>query len=602
MTGTWVNRVLFAALAALSVAGALHAPAARAEQAERLVWHGTWPWYDHAPEANYITSTRGDAYAFIERRMRERTFADYSRCGVPNIYLSAELDRTGGSGLLSYWLYGWRFDYISGAGCDRMATADTAGGGLGSYNLLFETGPTEERTCKTANPVQPGSGRKRFTETDYTGAGAHPLTLTRHYSSRWTDSAVATGLAPIAAWDGGWRHAYQASLTQRSDGSLRALRPDGSMLGLTASATVANTWTAAGSRDSVTALVDAVGTRTGYTYTAAADDSTETYDAAGKLLNIKQRNGWLTTLTYSDATTPTTIAPRPGLLTSVKNQFGRELKFTYDSQGRLAELLPPGAISGQPAGSTTSPIRYVYNEPASLGPGVPAQSQLTSVVWQDGSIKRYHHEDGRWPQAVTGITDEAGVRYGSYAYDAQGRVTRSELSAGAERLDFAYATDANGKPTTTVTDYTGAGGTANDPQLHLHRHRQRQIPRQPHRPVQPVRQHAAGQHLRRTRQPDQADRPRRQRHLHRLRRQGPRNRTRYLPEQLQHRHHAPGTGQRDEGHQHQVARHVQPADASRRAQQDNGQQLQQQRHAHGHELDGHDRRHGGGQVHGRQDR
>jgi hypothetical protein len=28
----------------------------------------------------------------------------------------------------------------------------------------------------------------------------------------------------------------------------------------------------------------------------------------------------------------------------------------------------------------------------SLGSGVPAQSQLTSVVWQDGAIRRYHHE------------------------------------------------------------------------------------------------------------------------------------------------------------------------------------------------------------------
>ncbi len=316
--------------------------------------------------------------------------------------------------------------------------------------------PVDEMTCRTKNPVQPGTGRKRFTETDYAGAGAHALILSRHYSSLWTDS---TGTASIAA-GALWRHSYQASLTRRNDGSLRAFRPDGTMLGFTASATVANTWTAAGSRDTVTAQVDAVGTRTGYTLSAADDDSTETYDAAGRLLGIKARNGWLTTLTYSDATTPTTIAPRPGLLISVKNQFGRELKFTYDAQGRLAELLPPGAISGQPAGSAISPIRYAYAEAASLGAGVLAQNQLSSITWQDGNVRRYHHEDGRWPQAVTGITDEAGLRYGTYAYDTQGRVTRSELAGGAERLDFAYGTDASGQPTTSVTDYTGAGGAA----------------------------------------------------------------------------------------------------------------------------------------------
>ena len=181
----------------------------------------------------------------------------------------------------------WRVDYLdlSGVNCTNWSTVNTSGE-IFSFVGQFETGPTEERSCSTANPVQPGSGRKRFTETDYAGAGAHPLSLTRHYSSRWTDGAAATGLAAIAAWDGGWRHAYQASLVQRSDGSLRALRPDGTMLGLTASATVANTWTASpgsGSRDTVTALIDTAGQRTGYTYAAATDDSTETYDAAGRL-------------------------------------------------------------------------------------------------------------------------------------------------------------------------------------------------------------------------------------------------------------------------------------------------------------------------------
>jgi YD repeat-containing protein len=34
------------------------------------------------------------------------------------------------------------------------------------------------------------------------------------------------------------------------------------------------------------------------------------------------------------------------------------------------------------------------------------------------------------------------------------------LAGGAERLDFAYGSDANGQPTTSVTDYSGAGGAA----------------------------------------------------------------------------------------------------------------------------------------------
>jgi YD repeat-containing protein len=319
----------------------------------------------------------------------------------------------------------------------------------------------EERSCKTANPVQPGSGRKRFEHTDYAGAGAHPLTLTRHYNSRWTNGAPVDGYARIPTWGGGWRHSYQALLTLGTDGTLRAFRSDGSMQSLLPSQTTANAWTAAGSRDAVTAIVDGTGQRTGFTYAAAEDDSTETYDASGKLQSIKARNGWLTTLSYSDGTTPSSIAPRPGLLISVKNQFGREMKFTYDSQGRIAELLPPSAISGQPAGSANSPIRYRYNEAGSIGTNVFAYGQLTSITWQDGAVRRYHHEDARWPHAVTGITDEAGVRYGTYAYDSEGRVSRSELAGGAERLEFAYGADATtGKPTTTVTDYNTGTATS----------------------------------------------------------------------------------------------------------------------------------------------
>lgn len=433
--------------------------AALAEEAWRVVWTGRYGFNDQSPASNHTTSNRDDAFRFARERMELSMRQAYSRCAPPIITFVREIDRTAGSGLLYYGWPEWHIDYRDGSSCSYWNSVNTIGE-IFSQDRRFETGPVDERSCTTANPVQPGSGRKRFQEADYSGAGAHPLNLQRLYSSRWMDGAAVTGLAPIATWDGGWRHSYQASLTLRADGGLRAFRPDGSMRGLSRSASVANTWTSVSSRDTVVALADAAGQRTGYTYAAATDDGTETYDAGGKLLSRRERNGWTTTLTYSDAATPLAVAPRPGLLIAVRNQFGRELKFTYDAAGRVAELLPPGAISGTPAGSAASPIRYVYDEPASLAPGVPAAGQLTSVTWQDGALKRYHYEDGRWPQAVTGITDEAGVRYGSYTYDGEGRVTRSELAGGVDRLDFAYGTDASGKPTTTVTDYSGAGGTA----------------------------------------------------------------------------------------------------------------------------------------------
>jgi YD repeat-containing protein len=317
----------------------------------------------------------------------------------------------------------------------------------------------EDRSCTAGNPVQPGSGNKRHSETDYSGAGSDALVFERGYRSQWPN-----GLRPA----GGWFHTYSrqvAPVPGAPSATTRVLRPDGRIETFylatptdSLNPPLPRAWVPTpGNKDQLIDLIGAGGALTGYQYKVFADDSVETYDAAGKLLSISARNGWLTTLTYSDATTPVIVAPQPGLLIAVRNHFGRELRFTYDMQGRLAELLPPGAVAGSGAGAATSPIRYAYEETASLGTVTPVQGQLSSVTWQDGSSRRYHYEDSRWPLALTGITDEAGVRWSTYTYDALGRVTRSEHLGGADRVDFAYSGTTLGSQT-TVTDY--ASGTA----------------------------------------------------------------------------------------------------------------------------------------------
>ena len=61
-------------------------------------------------------------------------------------------------------------------------------------------------------------------------------------------------------------------------------------------------------------LKDGSGNTTGWKYTVAVDDSTELYSSAGKLLSIADRAGSTITLTYSDASTPSSVAPAPGYL------------------------------------------------------------------------------------------------------------------------------------------------------------------------------------------------------------------------------------------------------------------------------------------------
>jgi hypothetical protein len=295
----------------------------------------------------------------------------------------------------------------------------------------------------------PGIAAKVHTDVDYEGAGAHPLSFTRSFRSHGARPYVEPG-----AWSH-WVHNWARRIdvypepgyrgrayVVRDDASQRIYATDGG-----------GTWAAlqVGDRNVLTEQRDAAGLRTGFQYKLWIDDSVEHYDAAGRLLRVVQRNGWTNTLTYSDAATPAAIAPRAGLLISVRNHFGRELRFTYDAAGRLAELLPPGAVSGTAPGSAASPIRYLHNEPEALGAGVPALNQPTGVVWQDGHLRRYHYENTQFPQWLTGRTDELGVRIGTYTYNTSGQLVRSAGPGGMNTVDFVYR-----GTTTEVIDRSGA--------------------------------------------------------------------------------------------------------------------------------------------------
>ena len=116
--------------------------------------------------------------------------------------------------------------------------------------------------------------------------------------------------------------------------------------------------------------------RTGWRYTTA-DQSVETYTAAGKLTAIADRSGLTQTLTYSDASTPITVAPAAGLLLRVTDPFGHQLNFTYDANSRLSTL--------------TDPAGGVYHY------GYDANNNLVSVTYPDGSSKTYHYENTSFP-------------------------------------------------------------------------------------------------------------------------------------------------------------------------------------------------------------
>jgi YD repeat-containing protein len=326
---------------------------------------------------------------------------------------------------------------------------------------VYEGNEQQEEEICTANPIQPASGRKLKFDTDWAGVAASLLAISRVYRSTpqpdlgWSATSAVNG----------WMFTYQARLVVDIPGQLRptvrAQRPSGIVRSFyaTVNADGSRTWsTYDGTGDALSELRNSSGVRTGWRLRVFADDSVESYGPAGVLRSIRYRNGKSLTFEYSTTTTPLATAPRPGLLIGVRTADGMRVRFIYAAAGHVSQTLPPGAVADRAAGSDQSPIRYRYSELASLGTSVPDLGQLTSVVRQDGSVLRYHYEDPRFPLALTGVTDENGIRAFNFTYAWSGRATRSEKAAGIERLDVSFNPNTAG--IADLTDYAGPNGAA----------------------------------------------------------------------------------------------------------------------------------------------
>ena len=308
---------------------------------------------------------------------------------------------------------------------------------------VCETCPTAPNPVLTGNPIVVSTGFKLQTETDYKGDG---LEFTRTYRSD----------------RGGWRHNYQvfgidftappAASDWPDSGCLPDVVPSSGeayCFPYTKRSNTANDFAVQRGNERVfnfgnntnldpPADVNDRATKlsNGWSVYNAGNDATEFFDFTGRLKTITARNGQVHTLTYSDASTPASIAPKSGLLIRVTNPFGRQLNFTYDSQARLATMTDPsGGV-----------YTYAYDEGTSItvaGTNSPA-GNLTSVTYPDGSKRAYWYNEQdktgntNLPSALTGITDENGVRFATWTYNAQGRALTSEHAGGVEKFTVAY--------------------------------------------------------------------------------------------------------------------------------------------------------------------
>ncbi len=239
-----------------------------------------------------------------------------------------------------------------------------------------------------------------------------PVTLAYQSYSTYGASGGA------AQWTFNWQRSLDTSVVTYTNAPVTVLRDDGSVYGFRKSGSA---WTASGTQDTLSSIADASGKTTGWQYTVVDTGTVEAYDTSGKLQSVRDRNGRTTTLAYNGA----------GQLTSVTAPSGRSLTFAYDTASRVASVTAPdGAVTG-----------YGYN----------SAGMLSSITRPDGAVRQYVYEDSRFPTALTGIGDENGNRYATYAYDDQGRAISSTLAGGANAYQFQYGDNYQ----TTVTDPTG---------------------------------------------------------------------------------------------------------------------------------------------------
>jgi len=287
--------------------------------------------------------------------------------------------------------------------------------------------------CCAGNPVNAGTGSKVQVETVYRAAGVGPLLEQLTYNSQSLNDQ-------FAMWTGMFGKGWKGNFERKINGGAvvaRAQRPNGRELSFHAPASGNVYVPDADVADQLQHFTDSSGNTTSWKYVVAADDSTELYDSAGKLSSITDRAGLTITLTYSNASTPTQVAPLTGMLIGVTDAFGRTLNYAYDGLRRIVRMTDPA--SGIYA--------FAYD----------TNGHLASITFPDSKVRTFLYNESAFtqgaalPDSLTGIVDENGVRFANFGYDTQGRAVSTEHAGGAERKTFDYST-----PTaTTITDALG---------------------------------------------------------------------------------------------------------------------------------------------------
>jgi YD repeat-containing protein len=163
---------------------------------------------------------------------------------------------------------------------------------------------------------------------------------------------------------------------------------------------------------------------------------------------IRQDGGWR----YTTSAGNIEFYNDKGVLIRTQNEFGQTVSFDYDENGRISTATDSAGNMLSYHFNDSGRIATIVTPDGDLVYGYDTEGRLITVSYPDNRTRQYHYEDTSFPYHLTGITDENGDRYATWAYDDEGRAILSEHAGSAERVEFAYNSDG----TTTVTDAAGA--------------------------------------------------------------------------------------------------------------------------------------------------
>ncbi len=279
------------------------------------------------------------------------------------------------------------YDYLANNHGERCPAIDTV-----------DANKDDGHGC-VGNPCNPATGNKYQSEPDIING----LDFVRSYNSR---NLFDRGIGK------GWRHSFQKRLAVSSNNFIKVVSEKGK----------GESWyrSASGWRGDLETKLLLVDTADGFMVTRENGD-VENYHSFGRLLSEVDAQGKTTSYQYDDK----------DRLISVSDNYGQSLTFGYDDDDHIVSVT--NALGDQ----------YIYKYDGADNLAAVIYPDLTPDDNADNPRRIYHYENTQYPSHLTGITDENGDRYATWAYDADGKAISTEHAqttntVGQEKFELDY--------------------------------------------------------------------------------------------------------------------------------------------------------------------